>query len=323
MELVERYVYKIWEKQSFSEAAKELYITQPSLSATVARLEKSLGFRIFNRSTIPLSLTAQGRIYMDFLEEMMVSESNMRQRILAMGDMQHGTLSVGGQAYAALHLIPEICGRFYKEHPEVCVTVDIGHTGGLDNLLEKLKKGHLDLVLGYDYDPDEFEGIPLHEERLLFIIHKDTKGATALQNYAVSREQVLNKTYPPEKELDDFSLFQNVQFIRNRETSNMAMRMSKILGEYNLVSHVVINLRQFEILYNFMRAGVGAVFVSDYLVRNAPEDAGDLLYIVPKSPHAHRTLYLLKKKDAVLSPIAEKFVSEALIVCQEEKFREK
>ena len=319
MELVERYAYKIWEKQSFSEAAKELYISQPSLSTTVARLEKNLGFRIFNRSTIPLSLTPQGRIYMDHLEEVMVSESNMRQRILALGDMQYGNLSVGGQAYAALHLLPEICGRFYKKYPEVGVTIDIGHTGGLENLLEKLQKGTLELVLSYDYDSEVFEGIPLREERLIFAIHKDTQGASTLKKYAVTREDVLNKTYPPEKELKDFSLFKDVKFIRNRETSNMSQRMSKILGEYNLVPHVVINLRQFEILYNLMRAGVGAAFVSDFLIKNSPEGAEELYYIVPESIHSYRTLYLVKRKDIALSPIAERFVSEAVALCAEEK----
>jgi len=319
MELVEKYVYKIWEKQSFSEAAKELYITQPSLSATVGRLEKSLGFRIFNRSTIPLSLTPQGRIYVEFLEETMVSESNMRQRIIAMGDMQYGSLSVGGQAYAALHLLPEICGKFYKKYPEVGVTIDIGHTGGLQNLLEKLKKGILDLVLSYDYHINEFAGIPLHNERLVFVLHKETQGASALAKYAVTREEVLNKSFPPEKELEDFSVFRDVKFVKNRETSNVSQRMRQMLGECNLVPHVVINLRQFEILYNFMRAGVGATCVSDYLIRNSPEGAENLIYIVPKSPHSHRTLYLVKKKGAALSLIAEKFVAEALAFCTEGK----
>ena len=318
MELAEKYIYKIWEKQSFSEAAKELYISQPSLSATVARMEKSLGFRIFNRSTIPLSLTTQGRIYMDYLEETIVSESNMRQRILAIGDLQHGSLSVGGQAYAALHLLPEICGSFYKKHPEVYVTVDIGHTGGLENLLEKLKKGSLELVLSYDYDPNIFDGIPLHHERLIFVIHKDTEGASALAKYAVTREEILRRSYPPEKELEDLSTLQNIKFVRNRETSNMSQRMSKMLGEYNLVPHVIINLRQFEILYNFMRAGVGAALVSDFLIQNSPKDADDLLYIVPKSPHSHRTLHILKKKNTPLSPIAEEFVAQALSICSKE-----
>jgi len=319
MELADKYVCKIWEKQSFSEAAKELYISQPSLSATVGRLEKSLGFRIFNRSTIPLTLTPQGRIYMDYLEETIVSESNMRQRIVAMGDMLCSSLSIGGQAYAALHLIPEVCGNFYRKHPEVCVTIDIGHTGGLQNLLEKLKKGTLELVLSYEYDPDNFEGIPLHDERLIFIIHKNTQGASVLEKYAVTREEILNNSFPPEKELEDYSIFKDIKFVRNREISNTSQRMRKILGEYEIVPHIVINLRQFEILYNLMRAGVGAVMVSDYLVKNSSEDSENLLYIVPKSPHSHRTLYIVKKKDAPLSPIAEEFVSEALALCNAKK----
>jgi DNA-binding transcriptional LysR family regulator len=281
-------------------------------------MEKSLGFRIFNRSTIPLSLTPQGRIYMDYLEETIVSESNMRQRILAIGDLQHGSLSIGGQAYAALHLLPEICGSFYKKHPEVYVTVDIGHTGSLENLLEKLKKGSLELVLSYDYDPNIFDGIPLHHERLIFVIHKDTEGASALAKYAVTREEILRRSYPPEKELEDLSALQNIKFVTYRETSTMSQRMSKMLGEYNLVPHVIINLRQFEILYNFMRAGVGAALVSDFLIQNSPKDADDLLYIVPKSPHSHRTLYILKKKNTPLSPIAEEFVAQALSICSKE-----
>ena len=319
MELAERYVYKIWEKQSFSEAAKELYISQPSLSTTVARLERSLGFRIFNRSTIPLSLTAQGRIYMDFLEETMLSESNMRQRLLAMGDIKYGSVSVGGQAYAALHLLPEICGAFYKKYPQVGVTVDVGNTGGLQQLLEKLKKGALDLVLGYDYDENEFEGIPLHNERLIFVIHKDTQGAAVLKKYAVTREEILSKSFSTEKELKDFSLFKGVQFVLNRETSNMAQRMQEILGEYNTVPHVVINLWQFEILYNLMRAGVGAAFLSDYLIKNAPEKAEELYYIVPNCQQSYRTLYIIKRKNVPLSPIAESFVAEALALCSKEK----
>jgi len=37
--------------------------------------------------------------------------------------------------------LPEICGAFYKKYPQVGVTVDVGNTGGLQQLLEKLKKG--------------------------------------------------------------------------------------------------------------------------------------------------------------------------------------
>ena len=68
METVATYAYQIYKKGSFTKAAKELYISQPSLSAAISRLESDLGFRIFDRSTIPCSLTAEGRVYIESLE---------------------------------------------------------------------------------------------------------------------------------------------------------------------------------------------------------------------------------------------------------------
>ena len=73
MESVAKYVYEVYKKGSFTRAAKELYISQPSLSTAISRLESDLGFLIFDRSTIPCSLTAEGRIYIDSLEEILES----------------------------------------------------------------------------------------------------------------------------------------------------------------------------------------------------------------------------------------------------------
>ena len=65
MELAAKYVYEVYKEKSFSRAAKSLYVSQPALSSTVSRLEKELGFRIFDRATMPLTLTPQGRIYIE------------------------------------------------------------------------------------------------------------------------------------------------------------------------------------------------------------------------------------------------------------------
>ena len=52
------YVYEVYKEKSFSKAAKNLYISQPSLSANVRRVENKIGYPIFNRNTSPLTLTA-------------------------------------------------------------------------------------------------------------------------------------------------------------------------------------------------------------------------------------------------------------------------
>ena len=56
-----RYVYEVYKEMSFSRAAKNLYISQPSLSTAVKKAEDRIGFPIFDRSTSPIQLTELGR----------------------------------------------------------------------------------------------------------------------------------------------------------------------------------------------------------------------------------------------------------------------
>ena len=68
MELERReyeYIRKIAETGSFIAAAEKLYITQPSLSQFIRRIERHVGAELFDRSHQPVTLTEAGRIYLD------------------------------------------------------------------------------------------------------------------------------------------------------------------------------------------------------------------------------------------------------------------
>lgn len=65
------YVYEVYKEKSFSKAAASLFISQPSLSANVRRVENRIGYPIFDRSTKPLSLTECGRQYIQCVERIM------------------------------------------------------------------------------------------------------------------------------------------------------------------------------------------------------------------------------------------------------------
>ena len=63
------YVYEVYLEKSFSKAAEKLFISQPSLSANVKRVEHHIGYPIFDRSTKPLSLTECGVQYIKAVEK--------------------------------------------------------------------------------------------------------------------------------------------------------------------------------------------------------------------------------------------------------------
>ena len=63
------YIYEIYKEKSFTKAAKNLFISQPALSATVRKLEEEMQVQLFDRSTSPLALTPEGEAYIHAVEE--------------------------------------------------------------------------------------------------------------------------------------------------------------------------------------------------------------------------------------------------------------
>ena len=63
------YIYEVYKEKSFSKAAAALFISQPSLSANVKRVENRIGYPIFDRSTKPLQLTEVGKHYIQAVEK--------------------------------------------------------------------------------------------------------------------------------------------------------------------------------------------------------------------------------------------------------------
>jgi len=311
MELAAKYAYKVWEKKSFSAAAKDLYISQPALSSMIMRLESELGFKIFDRSTVPLSLTPHGVIYIDTITEIIESENNMLQRIRALEDMTYGSISIGTPMYASYRILPVICKEFYRLYPEIAVTIDVGSIGGIEELFKKLKNNTIDLVLTYDYSSDEFEAIPLLEERLVIVMSRDMAGAEKFKSLSISRDDIVSRKYTKSQLVHDMSIFEGIYFIKNRGSYNISQKMSQILVNYNVSPYSITNSKQFGMDYSIMQTGIGAVMISDLYIASTPDKSNNLLYFVPDSPHAKRTLYLVKRKEPTENIAAKNFVSIA------------
>ena len=86
------YVYAVYKAKSFSKAAKELFISQPSLSASIKRIEKKMGYPIFDRSTKPLQLTEYGEAYIRAVEQMMMIKNEFSNYINDLGELKAGCL---------------------------------------------------------------------------------------------------------------------------------------------------------------------------------------------------------------------------------------
>ncbi len=311
MELSAKYAYKIYKEKSFSAAAKALYISQPALSACIARLEKELGIVIFDRTKIPLTLTPQGRIYIQAIEEIMESESNMRRKLYELSDMSFGALTIGGSSYASYYLMSEICGEFYKKYPKIKVTLDIGNIGDSEILWEKFKNNEIDLMLTYSNDRSGYIFEPIYSERLVIAMHKDMKGASDLKHLALTHHEVLSGNYPKCKEIEDLSIFDNIPFIDYERNVDVARRMRQMFGDYKVVTYAIKDARHSEMHYNLMCAGIGAVMTTDSAIVQKQHNAEDILFFIPKNKETYRTIYIARKYSTSDNTIINNFMEIA------------
>ena len=87
-----KYIYEVYREKSFSKAAQNLYISQPSLSARVKKVEKEIGFPLFDRSTSPLQLTEVGEVYIKAAEEIFQIEQRVENYINNLTTLKTGII---------------------------------------------------------------------------------------------------------------------------------------------------------------------------------------------------------------------------------------
>ena len=106
------YIYEVYRQKSFSRAAKKLFISQPALSNIVKRVERGLGARIFDRSTIPLTVTREGDYYIRSIETILQVERNIDAFFDDIGKLNCGSLSIGASVYFCSFVLPEMVAVF-------------------------------------------------------------------------------------------------------------------------------------------------------------------------------------------------------------------
>lgn len=313
MELQLEYVYNVYKNKSFSKAAQVLFVSQPALSLTIAKLENKLGFKIFDRSTTPVSLTLRGRIFMDYIEELYERENILQQRLHAVDDMSYGSLTVGGRISSAYYILPIICGEFHRRYPNIHLILDMTAND------EKIANHTADIMLSLNFDSTVQEAFPLLEERLMIAVHKDHPCARRLSEYALTYQQISKKKIPQEWEVADLSIFCDIPFIKAGKKSDSDTRLSQMMPDHKVAPYVIANTSTFDMRYRIMQEGIGGLLVSDKFVTQFPQNRKNIYFFLLRHPMSYRTVYMIRDKKHTENTIVNKFIQTAIECCQNEK----
>lgn len=129
---------------SFSEAARELYMTQPAVSQAIMQLERELDIRLFNRTPKGVSLTPEGSLLFDYATSAINLLHVGEEKILEFKNLTAGELKIGvGDTISRYFLLPYL-EHFHNRYPNIKFKIENGTTLELCALL---KSGEVDIVV--------------------------------------------------------------------------------------------------------------------------------------------------------------------------------
>ncbi|GAB0104366.1 LysR family transcriptional regulator [Nocardia sp. JMUB6875] len=136
----------IAEELHFGRAAQRLHLTQPSLSAQLQKLEKSLGVQLVARNSHEVRLTAAGREFELQARQIVAQMDRAARAAKATAEGWSGSLAIGYNLPASRHVLPETLVRMTERHPDIVVSLWEKRTGPQ---LAALSDGSLDIALVY------------------------------------------------------------------------------------------------------------------------------------------------------------------------------
>ena len=151
-----RYFLAVGEASNFTKAAARLRVAQPALSRQIQDLEEEIGVSLLRRSSRGVTLTAEGKLFLEQVRELLKHADVSVEKVRALARGQYGELHVGYAAVPTTVILPPTLAAFQKVAPDVKVVL---HDFSSDELISGLRNGTLELAIMVEPTAEQTAGI--------------------------------------------------------------------------------------------------------------------------------------------------------------------
>ncbi len=282
------YFLTVARERSITRAAEKLYITQPSLSQHISKLEKDLGVKLFDRTKNPIVITEAGMIYKRYLE----SNSYLYLKLLA--DLNNDRLQkvdMGVGTWRGSILLPRILPGFLRDNAETQVHL---HEFPISEQLSRLEDGQTDFAIMNMVPSDVPRGITCESiitERILLTI-----GSCHPMAAKLSEAQAAGG-------VPDLRILEKERYISLDSRQSVGRCLENYMEQNRLAFPDQLQTSNNRTVLRLTAAGAGFCF----MVETGLADTGmdDLLTFDMKTPDLTIPLVFLYKTNAYLSPAAQ------------------
>jgi len=235
---------------SFTQAARELHLTQSGVSHSIKALENDIGCRLLDRLGKKAVLTQAGEQLFQHAARILQEMANARESLAHLGKWGRGRLRLGASTTACQHLIPPVLREFKESFPDHAITIEPGDT---PELVVSLLRQRIDLALSLEVEREpQLEFHPLFTDDLHFVV-------AALHPWAQAR-----RVERPEIPKQNYILYskQSVTF--------------RLIEDYfrreRMVLNTVIEVGSMEATKELVKLGLGISILAPWIARKEIEE---------------------------------------------------
>ena len=296
------YFVAVAEERSFTRAAERLMVTQQTLSAHIAGIERELSVRLVNR-TVPLTLTFAGEVFLEYARRFQATHRALMQEFADIAGDERGLLGIGIGSTRGHMLLPMAIANFRSLHPGVDVLIQEGEN---DEIIEYLRTGRVDLVIATI--PEGMAGIEvrqLRREKVVMLVSKELL-RTRYGEQAESRVAEASRTHSLAPLADCPLLLLG----RNDQEGALSRKLVERSGTKG---NVAVYSENSETLVELAVRGVGACFVELDIV-NAMLDVDRMhdMCVIDLGPEAVIDMHVAWRKSGHVWSVIQAF-SDLLI----------
>lgn len=271
------------ETRSFSQAANQLFITQPAISKRIFNLEEQMGAQLFDRISRTVSLTEAGRTLLPRAKKLLLEVEDTRRVINNLAGNVSGKLSISTSHHISLHRLPPTLRRYSKAFPDV--ELDLKFTES-EKAYDGILNGSIELAI-ITLSPDPH---PQVSEETIWIDEL---------RYSVSADH-------PLASLDKvtFSMLDQYQAILPERSTFTRQLAEAHFEEENIDLNVIMSTSNFDTIRMMVSIGLGWSLLPNTLIDES-------LHTLPLSSEPIlRPLGVIYHQQRTLSNAAQAFIEQ-------------
>ena len=275
--------------KSFSRAADDLFLTQPTVSGHILSLERSLSLRLFDRTGREIRLTKAGEMFLRYASKILTVRKDLLNALSEFSQGIRGELSLGASTIPGEYLLPRLMGDFKAEHPRLILTLKISDT---KEIVQELLQGNIEFgLIGAKVDHPSLHYEKFEEDEIIVIAPSDHP---LTRKRSVGFEDLLKEPWIIREEGSGTQM-----------TVERALRKKgKSLKDFN----VAIEMGSTSSVKEGVKANLGLAFISRRAVEEEMNRHFFAAITLEGLEPISRQIYIVSQRGKTLSPAGMEFL---------------